>query len=111
MGEVDVCVKALRIFCDPFERDNFWKVYFFFVSCSTHLFTLQDLAREVLIWKELDHPNIIQFLGVDTTLRHPLYCLISPWMKNGNVKTYLKHNPDADRLALVHTFSSWTLML
>jgi serine/threonine protein kinase len=62
---------------------------------------MQDIAREVLLWKELDHPNIVSFLGVDMKLRYPSYCLLSPWMKNGNVIIYLKLNPEADRLSLV----------
>jgi serine/threonine protein kinase len=57
----------------------------------------------VLLWKELDHPNILPFLGVDTQLKQPSYCLISPWMKNGNALSYLKAHPSADRLLLVRS--------
>jgi serine/threonine protein kinase len=57
------------------------------------------------MWKELEHPNILPFLGVDMTLRRPSCCLISPWMKNGNVLEFIKANPNSDRLALVGTQS------
>jgi hypothetical protein len=53
------------------------------------------------VWKELEHPNILPFLGVDMTLRYPSCCLISPWMKNGNVLEFIKAHPTTDRLALV----------
>jgi serine/threonine protein kinase len=53
------------------------------------------------LWKELDHPNILPFLGVDMALRYPTCCLVSPWMKNGNVLAFIKAHPDSDRLSLV----------
>jgi serine/threonine protein kinase len=53
------------------------------------------------VWKELEHPNILPFLGVDMTLRQPSYCLVSPWMENGNVLEFIKAHPNPDRLALV----------
>ena len=62
----------------------------------------QELAREVLIWKELSHPNVLPLLGIDLIARRPTCCLVSPWMKNGNVITFLKMNPDFNKSSLVN---------
>ena len=49
------------------------------------------------MWKRLTHPNLIPFLGATTT---PLQ-FISDWMSGGDLRSHVKHNPDADRLGLV----------
>ncbi|KAF9078168.1 kinase-like domain-containing protein [Rhodocollybia butyracea] len=55
---------------------------------------LNDAFQEVLIWKQLQHPNILPFLGVNRELFNPNICLISPWMANGNILTFLKNHPN-----------------
>ncbi|KIO26986.1 hypothetical protein M407DRAFT_195985, partial [Tulasnella calospora MUT 4182] len=58
--------------------------------------------RQVNIWRTLKHPNILPLLGVcELDKNRPMY-LISPWMKYGNVKHYLKKFPEADKLKLIH---------
>ena len=52
------------------------------------------------MWKHLTHPNIVPLLGVTIT---PLQ-LISDWMPGGELREYLKNNPDAKRLKLVGPF-------
>lgn len=58
--------------------------------------------REIIIWGQLQHPNILPFYGVyhlnDAEER---ICLVSPWMENGTLVDYLKACPDANRLLLV----------
>ncbi|KAJ7023911.1 hypothetical protein C8F04DRAFT_922450, partial [Mycena alexandri] len=79
-GELDnevVCIKVLRIFTTELRLDKIYK----------------ELAREVLIWKELSHPNVLPLLGIDLITRKPSCCLVSPWMKNGNVTTFLETYP------------------
>ncbi|KAJ7846469.1 kinase-like domain-containing protein [Mycena leptocephala] len=58
----------------------------------------QTFCREALYWGRLDHPNILPFLGVDEKMFKPSFCLISPWMDNGNLINFLEKNPDFDRL-------------
>jgi serine/threonine protein kinase len=101
----DVCVKVLRIFTSNFERTKLYKVGITVpvVVARRYLIYRKSISREVLIWKKLDHQNIIPFLGVDTKLRFPSYCLISPWIENGNALLFLKRFPDAERLILVCT--------
>jgi hypothetical protein len=58
----------------------------------------------------MDHPNILPFFGVDEQMFRPSFCLISPWMDNGNVIKFLEKNPDFDRLKAVLSkisLSSW----
>jgi serine/threonine protein kinase len=61
----------------------------------------QTFCREALYWGRLDHPNILPFLGVDEKMFQPSFCLISPWMDNGNLMNFLEKNPDFDRLKAV----------
>ncbi|KAL0570316.1 Protein kinase of the Mitotic Exit Network [Marasmius crinis-equi] len=49
---------------------------------------MKQLGNEVLIWRQLRHPNIHQFLGVTNELFEPSYCIVSPWMANGDVMSY-----------------------
>ena len=36
------------------------------------------------------------------------FCMVSPWMENGNVLSYTRKNPDANRLELVSPTDRWT---
>jgi len=45
------------------------------------------------------HPNVISVIQVSEAL-FP-FCIISPWMSDGNITQYTQMNPDADRLKLV----------
>ncbi|KAF5358870.1 hypothetical protein D9757_012304 [Collybiopsis confluens] len=77
-----VCLKVLRIFVeqDVKARDKLRK----------------EFCREALIWRQLRHPNILPLLGVSIDLFSPSFCLISSWMENKDIITYLKQNPDHD---------------
>ncbi|KDQ58177.1 hypothetical protein JAAARDRAFT_95974, partial [Jaapia argillacea MUCL 33604] len=60
---------------------------------------------EALIWKQLHHDHILPFLGIDTqNYSSQFFCMVSPWMQNGNILKYLASNPpesvDLDRLLL-----------
>ncbi|KAF7347172.1 Kinase-like protein [Mycena venus] len=49
-------------------------------------------CREALVWKGLEHPHILPFLGIEAeTFPLPL-CMVSPWMKHGTVLNYLKEH-------------------
>ncbi|KIK68198.1 hypothetical protein GYMLUDRAFT_154178, partial [Collybiopsis luxurians FD-317 M1] len=53
----------------------------------------QQFCHEALVWRQLQHPNILPLLGVNIDIFHPSFCLISPWMDNGDIITFLKRNP------------------
>ncbi|KAK7470196.1 hypothetical protein VKT23_001634 [Stygiomarasmius scandens] len=79
-----VCIKALRMFTNTTDIVQKFK----------------DFSNEALVWKQLKHPNVLPFLGVSTELS-PRFCLVSPWMENGNVNSFLEKNPDHDRLRML----------
>ena len=61
-----------------------------------------DFLSELVLWRRLSHPNVLPFYGVhflDTTLE-TRFCLVCPWMENGNVVEFLERcnrkAPDTD---------------
>ncbi|KAG5723682.1 Dual specificity protein kinase pyk1, partial [Termitomyces sp. T112] len=76
-----VCLKILRVYSS--QDDGIKKSKAF--------------LREVLLWSRLNHPNILPYLGAQVSegLR---FVLISPWMSNGNLRSFLKVNPNHDRM-------------
>ncbi|SJL08804.1 uncharacterized protein ARMOST_12174 [Armillaria ostoyae] len=82
LHDTQVCLKVLRIFCPEEQKEK----------------VLRDFCQEALVWRQLRHPNVLPFLGVNEDLFAPRYCLISPWMVNGNIMSYLEAHPDHDRL-------------
>ncbi|KAJ6577986.1 kinase-like domain-containing protein [Mycena capillaripes] len=94
LNEEAVCIKVLRIFTTELQLNKIYK----------------ELAREVLIWKELSHPNVLPLLGIDLTARKPSCCLVSPWMKNGNVMAFLERYPNwypySNKISLVRDIAN-----
>lgn len=52
--------------------------------------TVQALGREAAIWRQLEHPHVLPFLGIDAHTFAPHYALVSPWMKHGNLIEFIK---------------------
>ncbi|KAJ3335050.1 hypothetical protein HDU93_006596 [Gonapodya sp. JEL0774] len=55
--------------------------------------------NEVERWYRLRHPNIIQLFGANLRATPPF--MVSPYMRNGDLLTYLTKNPRADRIDLI----------
>ncbi|KIK65090.1 hypothetical protein GYMLUDRAFT_114413, partial [Collybiopsis luxurians FD-317 M1] len=74
-----VCLKVLRLIVEPDEevRKNIRRQFY----------------NEALIWRQLNHPNILPLLGVNVDLFRPSFCLISPWMNNKDIISFLKQHP------------------
>ncbi|KAL4246891.1 EKC/KEOPS complex subunit BUD32 [Abortiporus biennis] len=73
LGQVKVALKRMR------EFDN--------MTSSVKDMALKEVYHEVLTWKNMDHTNIVPFLGVnDRLFRVP--CIIVPWMTSGHI---IKH--------------------
>ncbi|KAK1218361.1 hypothetical protein PQX77_018959 [Marasmius sp. AFHP31] len=77
LGATRVCIKVLRFFTQTSNRDN----------------TMEDLISEVLLLRQLRHPNILSFLGVNDKVVSPSFAIITPWMTHGNLFVYLQRVP------------------
>ena len=60
---------------------------------------LQKLWTNGIMWKRLQHPNVVPFLGFGSVA--PPFSLVYPWMFNGSLSEYARKNPDVDKLGLV----------
>ncbi|KAJ7501742.1 kinase-like domain-containing protein [Mycena galericulata] len=49
-------------------------------------------CREALVWKDLRHPYILSFIGIDRDNFPPSLCMVSPWMEHSTVLNYLKEH-------------------
>ncbi|RDB18405.1 Serine/threonine-protein kinase STY8 [Hypsizygus marmoreus] len=61
---------------------------------------LKRFSAEAILWGQLSHPNLLPIYGLYRYTESRL-CLVSPWMDNGDVNTYLKNHPVVDRFLLV----------
>ena len=74
---VQVAVKALRLFAPE--------------PIGAHRQVSLEIRPELEIWRRLDHPNVLPFLGI-TTGFSPFIALVSQWMPNGNLHQFLLQN-------------------
>jgi hypothetical protein len=53
---------------------------------------MQRLSREALVWRQLRHPNVLLFIGLNSQLfpESTLPALISSWMIHGTLKNYME---------------------
>ncbi|KAF5362148.1 hypothetical protein D9756_002541 [Leucocoprinus leucothites] len=60
-------------------------------------------VRELILWAHASHPNILPFYGVMLESDHnsQRICLVSPFMKNGNLHDYASRLPQKSRLPLI----------
>ncbi|PBK78446.1 kinase-like protein [Armillaria solidipes] len=96
LHDTQVCLKVLRIFISGEAREKVVRL----VSRACYkpdfiLTCLRIFARKLSYGGS---SNVLPFLGVSEDLFAPSYCLISPWMINGNIISYLEAHPDHDRL-------------
>ena len=66
----------------------------------------QNFYEEAIVWKHLDHPNIVSLLCIIITSSPPQ--LISDWVSGGNLTEYIEGHSGADRLGLVSPLLRWT---
>ncbi|KAG6905046.1 hypothetical protein DXG01_005409 [Tephrocybe rancida] len=74
-GQV-VCLKTIRVYQD--KIDDLLKVF----------------SKEVVLWGQLSHKNILPIYGLFRFDKKSRLCIVSPWMKNGDIVAYLKVNPN-----------------
>ncbi|KAF8144981.1 hypothetical protein K438DRAFT_1735653 [Mycena galopus ATCC 62051] len=68
-----LCLKVLRIFSRDLDR----------------LKVVDSLFPALRLGSQLRHPNILPFFGVNVEKFSPSFCLISPWMANGNILDFM----------------------
>ena len=54
------------------------------------------------MWKRLQHPNIVPFLGVPTKI--PPFEIVREWMENDWITAYVRKHPEVDHIGLVSEF-------
>jgi serine/threonine protein kinase len=100
-----VGLKALRVFTEAVnDSEKVLKVGISFFSFSIHnkLNPQKSFSQEAVVWRQLRHPNVLPFYGIsEDAFEVPRLCLVSPWMNNGNIMSYLEAQPDHDRLTSV----------
>lgn len=103
-----VAVKRLRGSCQTrahIHRVSTVPCAFLFWALNTVL--LQSFCKEGLLWRQLDHPNILPFIGVDSQTFEDDFCMVSPWMERGTLMEFLvspDYSPTVDRMRLVLSF-------
>jgi serine/threonine protein kinase len=73
--------------------------------------TPSRLAREMVVWVKLDHPNILKFKGFFIDQQQHLCYIVCPYAAHGNVTQYLERSPDnqTEKFDLVRALSSLLL--
>ncbi|KAJ7620554.1 kinase-like domain-containing protein, partial [Mycena polygramma] len=69
------------------------------------------ICREALVWKDLHHPHILPFLGIDQDSFPSSLCIVSPWMEQGTVINYLKDHGHANVDKLLYEIAQGLLYL
>ncbi|KAG8898358.1 hypothetical protein FRB99_007491 [Tulasnella sp. 403] len=64
---------------------------------STTLEDKRSMEKEVLTWKELHHPNVLEFLGKGEDQNGFVY-LVSPWMNHGSLWDHIQKHPHEPRV-------------
>lgn len=85
---------------------------FLLVSTSKRLLkqpNRQAFYKEVIVWKRLQHPNIVPLLRVPTKI--PPFEIICEWMEDGTITEYIRRHPTIDLLELVSRLTSTATIL
>jgi hypothetical protein len=70
-----------------------------FYQKRTQYISYQTFRREIDGGNYISHPNVLPVTEVSERL-FP-FCIMSPWMPDGNITQYIQTNPGANRLTLV----------
>ncbi|KAK1216725.1 Rho guanine nucleotide exchange factor, partial [Marasmius sp. AFHP31] len=99
-----VCLKVSKVYVKS-DLDALFKVcHPWLVKVSLHESEEQEYLREAIMWRQLKHRNVLPFLGSFYLKDNSQFCLISPWMENGNLLQYLKvtRRVDVDHIVLLN---------
>ena len=68
---------------------------------------MHSFVRELKIWTELNHRNVLPCLGFAEYNNLP--ALVSEWMENGNVIKFLTNYENVNRLEMVCIFAMFVM--
>ncbi|TDL17488.1 kinase-like protein [Rickenella mellea] len=77
-----------------------------FINKEVHTAALKEVGKEAMIWRQMNHKNVLPFYGCCDDLFSPRVALVSPWMEHGDLMGYLSRNPDVHRFELVSGIAS-----
>lgn len=63
------------------------------------------LQREMDIWIRLNHPNVLPFYGTCADVIPGRVALVSPWMENDSLPSYISRSRTASKSSLVSSIS------
>ncbi len=69
--------------------------------CICFLIFFKNLCKEVLLWRQLRHSNILEFFGICKDL-FSSPAIVSPWMVNGSVMQFVEACDCSNRKQLVY---------
>ncbi|OCB89265.1 kinase-like protein [Sanghuangporus baumii] len=69
-------------------------------------FNEESVLKNAMSWASFNHPHVLPLLGIAKNIEGSRLALVSPWMKNDNVESFLLANPGADRLKLITEVAS-----
>ncbi|KZV83311.1 kinase-like protein, partial [Exidia glandulosa HHB12029] len=84
LAGLDITLEISNISTHPCRRGGMADVY------DADWITSRRKQREIEVWKQLRHTNILPFCGLYTGPLWKLPALVSPWCRNGDVNSYLK---------------------
>ena len=96
-GQTKVAVKVVRYGDNSALPVEVSSLYALFSAMFHNIY--QTLPNEVHVWSKLDHPAVIELLGVTTAFDHTL-SIVSPLMSRGNAFDYVQ-DPVIDPRRLV----------
>lgn len=70
-------------------------------TSQPYIINIPQVLREVVLFRQLHHPNILPFLGVCFDQRGRLDSLTTIYMKHGNIVQFLESHPSVNRLTIV----------
>jgi serine/threonine protein kinase len=94
-----VAIKVFRLYSSK-DQTKVKKLPLIFPILNIYALNIhQRFCKEAIIWKRLSHPNVLPFIDIATS---PFkFCMVSPWMANGDVIVYLNSHPQANPLRIL----------
>ncbi|TCD67147.1 hypothetical protein EIP91_000431 [Steccherinum ochraceum] len=85
-GELKVALKRVRVYIMTEDelKDELEKAFY----------------RESILWKNLTHEHVLPFLGISDDAIPSSLCIVSPWMSNGSLRSYLSNELHQTALGL-----------